>query len=472
MGSTAVRAEKAGDSGAGRKQGSTKTILITSLALFSMFFGAGNLIFPPMLAVQAGDNFWPAILGFLGTGALLPVLAVIAIAMSGASVRDLSKRAGHVFGFLFPVLAYLSIGAFYALPRTGAVSMETAITPLFGWEGTFASTIFNVTFFGVALALAWNPSTIMDKLGKFLVPALVILLIVMITVSLTRWNAEPSAPSEVYADGAFTSGLLEGYLTMDSIAALAFSIVIISNLRAKGFTEGREIVNGTITAGVGASIMLALVYLGLGGIGRVIPQADQYDNGAGLLADAANLTMGTAGQVVFSAVVLLACLTTAVGLITATSEYFAENFFGTYRAWAIGFTIWSMVFATQGLNFIMTIAAPVIGFLYPPAIALILVTLIEPAFRSKTRFTWALILPVWTAVVFSLIETFINLGWAADALTPIVSWAPLFGAGLGWVVPVAIAFIIGLVIDFMNPKAPMEVGTNHTVEGEVPVAAE
>lgn len=463
MGSTAV----AHSDTTQKRSGSA--IAITALALFSMFFGAGNLIFPPMLAVEAGDNFWPAILGFLSTGALLPVLAVVAIAMSGADVSDLAKRAGIIFGFLFPVLAYLSIGAFYALPRTGAVSMETAITPLFGVEGTAASAIYSIIFFGVALALCWNPSTIMDTLGKFLVPALAILLIVMIAVSLTRWDANPAAPAQEYADGAFSTGLLEGYLTMDSIAALAFAIVVISNLRNKGFSN-RELVSGTITAGIGAGVLLALIYLGLGGIGRVIPNGENYDNGAGLLADAANLTMGTAGQIVFSLVVLLACLTTAVGLITATSEYFSEQFVGSYHFWAILFTVWSMVFATQGLSFIMTIAAPVIGFLYPPAIALILVTLIEPAFRSRTRFTWALILPVWTAVIYSLIETFINQGWAADALSPIVSWAPLFEAGLGWVVPVAIAFVVGLIIDWVNPKPAMEIGTNHTVEGEIPTA--
>ena len=139
------------------KPSSGSTILITSLALFSMFFGAGNLIFPPMLAVQAGDNFWPAILGFLGTGALLPVLAVVAIALSGANVRDLAQRAGTIFGVLFPILAYLSIGAFYALPRTGAVSMETAVTPLFGVSGTLPTAIFSIVFFGIALALSWNP---------------------------------------------------------------------------------------------------------------------------------------------------------------------------------------------------------------------------------------------------------------------------------------------------------------------------
>lgn len=450
--------------------GHTKTIVITALALFSMFFGAGNLIFPPMLAVQAGDNFWPAILGFLGTGALLPVLAVIAIALSGANVRDLAQRAGSVFGVVFPVLAYLSIGAFYALPRTGAVSMETAITPLFGWEGPFASGAFNVVFFGVALALAWNPTQIMETLGKFLVPALVILLIIMITVAAFQWTAAPSAPAEAYADGPFTAGLLEGYLTMDSIAALAFSIVVISTLQFKGFSEGKQTVRGTIWAGVGAGIMLGAIYLGLGTIGRVIPNPGQYDNGAALLADASNLTMGTAGQIIFALIVLLACLTTAVGLITATAEYFSSQFPGSYATWAIIFTITSALIATQGLEFVMSIAAPVIGFLYPPAIALIFVTLIEPAFAKRTRFTWAFFLPIWVAVIYSAIETFIGLGWAADALSPLITWLPLQADGLGWVVPVAVTFVIGIAIDLANPKTPMAIGTHETIDGEVVTA--
>lgn len=461
MGSTAV----SGGSGA-KSPGSTTAIVVTSLALFSMFFGAGNLIFPPMIAVQAGDNFWPAILGFLGTGALLPLLAVIAIALSGANVRDLAQRAGTVFGVVFPVLAYLSIGAFYALPRTGAVSMETAITPLFGVEGLFASAVFNIVFFGIALALSWNPNTIMEKLGKFLTPALLILLVVMIVVSLSKWRATPAAPSDDFAENPFTQGLLQGYLTMDSIAALAFSIVVISTLRYKGFPEGPTLVRGTIYAGAGAGILLALIYLGLGTIGRVIPDNTQYENGAALLSDASNLTLGTAGQIVFALIVLLACMTTAVGLITATAEYFSEQFAGSYKTWAIIFTVMSTVIATQGLEFVIAIAAPVIGFLYPPAIALIFVTLIEPAFRSRTRFTWAFFLPIWVAVVWSAIETFISLGWGADALTPLVSWAPLQAEGLGWVVPVAVAFAIGLAIDLARPKAPLKLGTVETIHGE------
>ena len=460
MGSTVVPQPEGGS------KRSASAIVVTSLALFSMFFGAGNLIFPPMLAVEAGDNFWPALIGFLATASLLPVLAVIAIALSGSNLRDLAQRAGSIFGVVFPVLAYLSIGAFYALPRTGAVSFETAITPLFGLESFAASGVFNVVFFGVALALSWNPTTIMEKLGKFLTPALLVLLVVMISVSALRWSAEPAAPNEPYDDGPLSAGLLEGYLTMDSIAALAFSIVVISTLRHRGFSEGKQLVNGTITAGVGAGLMLGLVYIGLGLIGRVMPNAAEFDNGAGLLAEAANLTMGGAGQAVFSAIVLLACLTTAVGLITATGEYFSEQFAGSYHLWAVIFAVASMVIATQGLEFVMAIAAPVIGFLYPPAITLIALTLIEPAFRGRTRFSWAFFLPLWTAVVWSAIETLISLKWGADALTPIVQWAPMFDAGLGWVVPVLVAFAIGLVVDFARPKPAMIPGTMESVEGE------
>ncbi|MCT1449828.1 branched-chain amino acid transport system II carrier protein [Corynebacterium sp. p3-SID1194] len=450
----------------------TSAIVITVLALFSMFFGAGNLIFPPMLAVQAGENFWPAILGFLTTGALLPVLAVVAIALSGSNVRDLAQRAGSLFGVVFPVLAYLSIGAFYALPRTGAVSFEVAITPVFGWDNTLTAAVFNIVFFGIALALSWNPTRITDTLGKFLTPALVILLVVMIGMALFTMTNQHYTPSEDYASSAYPAGVLEGYLTMDSIAALAFSIVVIASLRNKGFAEGKPLVRSTILAGLGASILLALIYLGLGLIGRAMPEATQYDSGAPLLADAALQLMGRPGQTIFALIVVLACLTTAIGLITSTAEYFSQQFTGSYRTWAIVFAVASAIMATQGLDFVIAIAGPVIGFLYPPAIALIFVTLIEPLFRRRTRLRWGFFLPIWVAVIWSLISTFISLGWAADALTPLVAWSPMQGFDLGWLLPTAVAFAIGVVIDLAKPHAPLEIGTQRTVEGETLEEAE
>lgn len=434
------------------KRGNGLIVVVTALMLFSMFFGAGNLIFPPMLGVQAGDNYWPAIIGFLGAGVALPVMAIIAIALSGDNVRDLASRAGRVFGLIFPILAYLSIGAFYALPRTGAVSFETAVVPLTGWESTLASGIFNFLFFGIALALSWHPNTISSTLGKFLTPALVILLILLIGIALVRFDTAGRAPAEAYAEAPMAAGLLEGYLTMDAIAALAFGIVVISTLRYNRVPEGKPLVSGTIWAGVLAGVLLGLIYIGLGMVGQVLPDGDTYDNGAGILAAASNLTMGYPGQIIFALIVLLACLTTAVGLITATSEFFHTLAPGiSYHTWAVVFALSSALMATMGLDTVLSIAAPVIGFIYPPAIALIILTLLAPLFGRDRFLKWTYLLGIWTAVIWSALTTFHSLGWGASAIEPIISWAPLQGVGLGWALPTLIAVIIGLVIDLTRP---------------------
>lgn len=431
-------------------------VVATALMLFSMFFGAGNLIFPPMLGIEAGESFWPAILGFLGTGVLLPVLAIIAIALSGNNLRDLASRGGWVFGLVFPILAYLSIGAFYALPRTGAVSYETAIQPLTGWDGMVYSGVFNFIFFGVALALAWNPNQIVATLGKFLTPILLILLVVLVVLSMVQFDGQPGAPVEKY-DSPAAAGLLEGYLTMDAIAGLAFGIVVISALRYRGMPEGRPLVGGTIWAGLGAGALLAVIYLGLGFIGQVIPDPTQYDNGAGILASAAEMTMGTPGQVIFGLIVLLACLTTAVGLIAATSEFFNLLTPGIgYRVWAVIFALMSFGLATMGLDTVLAVAAPIIGFIYPPAITLIVVTLLEPLFRGRPFFYWTFRLPIWVAVIWSALNTLVDLDWGAGVVEPLVGWAPMQDLSLGWVLPTLVALVIGLVIDFVQPHPAPE----------------
>ena len=426
------------------KKSHVSLIVVTSLMLFSMFFGAGNLIFPPQLGVDAGTNFWPAIIGFLGAGVLLPVLGIIAIALSGHSVRDLASRAGRVFGLIFPILAYLSIGAFYALPRTGAVSFEMAVTPLTGWDSMLASGIFNFIFFGVALALSWNPNTISSTLGKYLTPVLVVLLALLIILALVNFDYAAGAPNEVYTDAPMAAGLIEGYLTMDAIAALAFGIVVISSLRYNGVKEGKPLATAAIVAGLGAGVLLGAIYVGLGLIGQVIPDGGSYDNGALILASAANITMGTPGQVIFAAIVVLACLTTAVGLVTATSEFFNELLPGiSYKTWAVIFAFASFAMATAGLDTVLSIAAPVIGFIYPPAIALIFIALIEPIF-GRGRFRWTYLLGVWVAVIWSALTSF--------GVTALVDWAPLQDAGLGWVLPTVVAVVIGLVIDLATRR--------------------
>lgn len=416
------------------------TLAAASLMLFSMFFGAGNLIFPPEVGANSGTNFWPAIGGFLLASVILPTLAIIAIAVSGNDVRDLASRGGWLFGLLFSVIAYLSIGAFYALPRTGATAMETAITPLTGWDGAGSSVAFNVIFFAVTLLLAWRPTTIVDTLGKFLTPALVALLFVLIAVAMVTGQRTPAAPMEDYAGHPMVTGLFEGYNTMDAISGLAFGIVVIAALRTKGFKPGKSMVRGTMLTSLFSGALLAVIYLGLAYVAQTVEGSQDYNSGAALLADSAHLTMGTVGQVAFSAIVILACLTTSVGLLTATGEFFAALVPKVnYHYWAVGFTILSLVLAIQGLDTVLLVAVPIITFLYPPAITLIILTVLNP--RNNLRYAYRFAL--WTAVAWSALTVAWDPQW--------LSVSPGQALGVGWFVPTLIAALIGVAVDFARP---------------------
>ena len=350
-------------------------------------------------------------------------------------MRDLAARGGVFFGVAFSVMAYLSIGAFYALPRTGAVSMETAITPLLGWEGTAANGIFNVIFFGIALALSWKPNNVIDILGRFLTPALVILLIALITLAVVNYERIPGTPTEDYSSSPMVTGLFEGYNTMDAIAGLAFGIVIISSLRSKGFGRGGTLIRSTIITGIIAGILLAAIYLGLGYMAQTVPDGQSYESGAVLLADSANLTMGTPGQVIFSLIVVLACLTTAVGLITSTSEFFNSLVPKmSYHTWAIIFTVLSILIAFRGLDAVMAVAVPFIVFLYPPAITLIVITLIQPLVRKAVGFYWAYRLALWVSVLWSALTTISAQGWGTNILQPMLDLSPGQDLDLGWII--------------------------------------
>ncbi|APT93727.1 hypothetical protein CPHO_07380 [Corynebacterium phocae] len=434
-------------------------IMAASLMLFSMFFGAGNLIFPPMVGVNSGTNFWPAIIGFLAAGVVLPIVSIIAVAMGGSNVRELAARGGWLFGLGFSVIAYLSIGAFYALPRTGAVAMSTAITPLTEWDGIVANSIFALIFFGVTLLLAWNPHKIIDTLGKVLTPALVFLLLALIAVAAVKFERHPEAPVAAYQDNPMVAGLFEGYNTMDAIAGLAFGIVIISSLRAKGLGQagGQSLVRLTSITGVIAGSLLAVIYLGLAYIAQTIPDSQSYTSGAELLADSSNLTLGIVGQLAFSLIVLLACLTTSVGLLSATSEFFHRLAPGlSYHGFAIIFTVMSAALAIQGLDTVLAIAVPFIIFLYPPAITLMLVTMLQPLLKSVVHFHWTYRVALWVAAIWSALSVLASQGIATEALRPMLGLAPGFEVGLDWVAPTAVALVVGFVLDLLTQKKGIE----------------
>ena len=415
------------DDSTGRSS-STAVLIATSLTLFSMFFGAGNLIFPPIMWASAGSNFAPAMIGFLIGGVALPVVSIITIALSGTDMRDLVNRAGKSFGLVFSVLVYLSIGAFYALPRTGAVSFSTAIAPIIGTKSLVASVIFSFIFFGIAFYLCWNPGTIIDSLGKILTPILLGLLVLLVFLCLASLPASHDAPTGEYAATPLAAGLLEGYMTMDSIAALAFGIIVVTSLGHTGGGIGAKVVRRTSMAAVIAGALLAVVYVGLGLIGHVIPDAQPYTDGATLLANAAQMT--------------------AVGLIAATSEFFHRLLPSiSYRAWMIVFTIISFVLASAGLDSVLAIAVPIITFLYPIAITVVFITIVTHPLRLATTALWTFRLGTWTAAAWSAATTLAHVGVYPEHINSVLMWSPLQANQLGWILPTVVAAAIGACID-------------------------
>ena len=347
-------------------------------------------------------------------------------------MRDLVSRAGKSFGIVFSVMVYLSIGAFYALPRTGAVSFSTAIAPIIGTKSLTASIIFSFIFFGIAFYLCWNPGTIIDNLGKILTPILLGLLVLLVFLCLASLPASHDAPTGEYAATPLAAGLLEGYMTIGHT----------------GGGIGAKVVRRTSTAAIIAGSLLAVVYVGLGLIGHVIPNAQSYSDGATLLADAAQMTMGWPGQIVFGLIVLTACMTTAVGLIAATSEFFHRLLPAiSYRAWMIVFTIISFMLASAGLSSVLAIAVPIITFLYPIAITIVFLTIATHPLRLATPALWAFRLGTWVAAAWSAATTLAHVGVYPEHINSVLMWSPLQANQLGWILPTIIAAAIGACID-------------------------
>lgn len=411
-----------------------------SLMLFSMFFGAGNLIFPPVVSAAAGSNAVPATIGFLIGAVALPVIAVITVALAGKNILDLCARGGTVFNILFSCSVYLSIGAFYAIPRTGAVSFSTAIKPVFGWDSTASSMTFNAVFFGIALLLSLNPNTLSEKLGKFLTPALLALLALLCVVSFFTLTGGESTPAPEYADTPLITGMLEGYMTMDSLAALAFGILLVSAFtQAAGTAPTRStMISLSATAALIAGALLAVVYIGLAFIGQAMPNGQDFPDGAALLSTAAHMTLGPVGQIVFGLIVLLACMTTAVGLLAATSEFFNQLVPKvSYRTWLTVFSLFSFGVASMGLDTVLSFAGPIINFLYPIALSVVALTIIDSVFKGM-KMELGFRFGVWVAAAFSFLMV---------AAPDMVEWAPLADVQLGWILPVAAAAAVGLVLD-------------------------
>jgi branched-chain amino acid:cation transporter, LIVCS family len=421
-----------------------REVTAIGLMLFALFFGAGNMIFPPFLGQQAGDNVWPAIIGFLLTGVGLPLLGVIAIAKTG-DLQTLSKRVHPLFAIVFPFILYLAIGPFFGMPRTGTVSYEISIKPFLS-ESMISSSIpliiYSFVFFGITAWLSLNPTKLVDRIGKLLTPLLLIFIAILVLKSIITPMGKFSTPTVDYVKSPFFTGFIEGYLTLDALASLVFGIVVINSVRNRGITNQSTVTKICMTAGAIAAIGLAAVYLSLSYIGASSVDAlGLKENGAVLLSAAATHLFGSAGVVILGLAITVACLTTSIGLVSSCAQYFATLFpRWSYRNLVFILSVFSLVVANAGLTQLITISLPILTMIYPIAIVLILLSYFHNIFNGYSFvYIFALIPTGFISFIDGLKMAGIEVSFIIDTLSQL----PFYYEGIAWSVPALIGGIIG-----------------------------
>ncbi|ALX49826.1 branched-chain amino acid transport system II carrier protein [Lentibacillus amyloliquefaciens] len=416
-----------------------KDTVIIGFMLFALFFGAGNLIYPPTLGIEAGTSFWAAIAGFVLTGVGLPVLAVSAVSFVKNDARELADRVHPLFGLIFTSLVYLAIGPFFGIPRAATVAFEMSVEPFAG-STSLLLFIFTTVFFVLVYIVSMNPSKIVDRIGQFLTPVLVLAIVTLSIGGFLLLNTPTENPIEKYTDTPLFTGFVEGYLTMDAIAALAFGIIVVNAFKDRGVMQHHELVKSTLQAGLVAGIGLTAVYTSIGWIGSKMASEGDFSNGGAILSNAADMMFGSFGALLLGVIVALACFTTSVGLVVACGQFFHKITGFSYN-WIIALvTAASYLVANQGLNTIISVSVPVLTFIYPIAIVLIILTFLNRFFSgARTVYLGAILL---TALV-ALYDGLAAFGVDMPAVTSVMQQLPFFSIGLGWLIPAIAGGLIG-----------------------------
>ncbi|MED1622860.1 branched-chain amino acid transport system II carrier protein BrnQ3 [Bacillus pseudomycoides] len=435
---------------------SKKHVFFTGLMLFSLFFGAGNLIFPPMLGQNAGENFWPAMLGFLLTGVGLPLLTVIAISLSGNGMQQLASHVHPLFGILFTVVVYIAIGPSMGIPRVANVAYEMGVSsflPETIRTSSLSLFIYTVIFFTIVFWLSLNPSKLVDRIGNVLTPILLfsIFLLFVKNVFTPLGNSGPAM--QEYQTSPIFKGFMEGYLTMDTISALAFGIIVVNAIRSKGVEDRKAVAIATTKAGLIAATGLVLVYGALGWLGVTSVSLGYAKNGGQLLTVIVQQLFGPYGLALLAVIVTLACLTTCVGLVSACSQYFSTLFTKfSYKGIAGIICVLGLLVANLGLTKIIAISVPILLVVYPIAIVLVLLSLLHKYFGGyRSVYVGALI----GAAVISMFDGLKQGNVSVTFITSYFEFIPFYNEGIGWLLPAIAGATIGLVVAKLKSTKPI-----------------
>ena len=427
---------------------STRAYLAIGMMLFALFFGAGNLIFPAALGQQAGSNVGWALLGFVLTGVGLPLLGVAAMGYSSCKdVEELASRVHPIYGLLYTISLYLSIGPMFATPRTGTVAYEIAIKPFTEGLSMNMEPIFLALFFGVSLWLSISPQKLVNRIGNILTPALLLVILLLIVKSFMTPLGGYAVPQPTYGDAskAVLQGFLDGYNTMDALASVVFAILVIDFVRLSGATSRAVVTKTVMEVGAIAVALLGIVYVFIANIGATsVERFGLFDTGAPVLSVSANYLFGGFGQIILAIIVLLACLSTSIGLITSCGTYFHKLTPKiSYKLYVVIFSVAAFGLSMFGLKTIISAAIPVLMLLYPLTIVIILLALLHNVFGGRRCvYAWTMAFTMISALMTGL-ET---AGIAPVALEQLFTqYIPFQAAGMGWVSFAVLGFVVGLI---------------------------
>ncbi|OUN91719.1 branched-chain amino acid transport system II carrier protein [Blautia sp. An46] len=432
------------------KKNMFKDILITGFAMFAIFFGSGNLIFPPQVGLLSGEYVFWAIGGLALSGILFPMLAVAAVGNVGYGLQDMMKHVTSWWHYLYMGLGLLVV-IFGTIPRCGGVAYETGFEGIFGSLPVYARILFLLIFFGVSYYFAMNKSNVIDRIGKYLTPILLITLLVIILLAIFQPMGAIGGGLQESGQEAFLSAFLTGYNTGDVGTGIICAGIFIAAFREKGYTgkeEYKKMMFGIIVIGF---LLLFIVYGGLAYLGAQGGSDYPADvDTTYLLTDLVRRLAGSGGSIVLSLAVIFACLTTAVGMIATTGQWVEEWTKGKipYKWASLIITIAIFLVSSTGVSNVLTISGPIFTILFPMSVVMMILGLFKKFVPNDGAWKGAVIV----SAVMSLFDA-LNVAQSSglipidvSGIMNIIYKIPFARQGFAWAVPTIIGFFVGAVI--------------------------
>ncbi|WP_029758001.1 MULTISPECIES: branched-chain amino acid transport system II carrier protein [Fusobacterium] len=412
----------------------TKDILLTGFALFAMLFGAGNLIFPPMLGYETSSSWIPTMLAFIITGVGFPFLGILSVSVVGNGIKDFANRVSPMFSTIFAILSILAIGPMLAIPRTGATAYE--ITFLYnGMESPIYKYIYLLCYFGIVIIFSLRANKVIERVGKILTPILLVLLFLIIVKGIFFSNL--SIKPDIYPH-TFKRGFLEGYQTMDTIASIAYAGIILKAIKSgRNLTQKQEF-SFLIKSGLVAIISLSLIYGGFALVGAKMHSVLNTNDKIELLVKTTSYLLGSYGNLVLAVCVAGACLTTAIGLVATVGEFFSSITSFKYEKIVILTVIISFLLSILGVESIIRISVPILVFIYPVMISLIILNLFGKYIKNDYVYKGVVL---FTGIV-GLIESLASIGIINSYTSSVLEILPFSDYGLTWLFPGLVGYIL------------------------------